>query len=152
MRQGFLAGTAMRSMSFGRWIKAARGVTLIELVIVMGVLGILVSTAVPSYRSYMLRTHRTEAIGMLLQASMCQERVYAARGTYDTSQCFPGSEYQRYQLAYEPPDTLGRTYVVVATPVGPQVSDPCGSLSLDQSGARNISASSGSVTKCWSGR
>ena len=128
------------------------GVTLIELVIVVAVVGILLTTAIPSYRGYMLRVHRTEAIRMLLQASMCQQRTYAARGNYDTSRCFPQTDQQRYQLTYNPPGTQGETYVAVANPKDAQLADPCGSLTLDQNGARGISAMDTSVTRCWNGR
>jgi len=126
--------------------------TLIELVIVMAVIGILVSIAVPSYRSHMLRVHRTEAIKILLQASMCQERIYASNGNYDTNRCRPTSEYQQYQLSYTPLDTQSASYLAMATPAGAQLADPCGSLSLDQNGARNISGQNISSMKCWNGR
>jgi len=128
------------------------GMTLIELVIVLAVMGILLAIAVPGYGSYMLRVHRTEAIGMLLQASMCQERVYASSGNYDTNQCLPVSEHQRYRIIYTVPDSRDRSYVAMATPRGAQLSDPCGSLSLDQSGSRGISATGISIMKCWNGR
>jgi len=126
--------------------------TLIELTIVVAVMGILLTTAVPSYRSYSMRVHRTEAIRMLLQASMCQERLNAKHGEYDTSQCRPASEQQRYQLTYEAQDLQGRTYTAMAVPIGPQLADPCGSLILDQSGSREISAANVNAVKCWSGR
>lgn len=126
--------------------------TLIELIIVVAVMGILLATAVPGYRNYMLRVHRSEAIRLLLQASMCQERINASRGSYDTNLCRPVSEQQRYQLAYESPDTQGETYVAIAIPQGVQLADPCGSLVLDQNGARSISAMNISAIKCWNGR
>ena len=126
--------------------------TLIELVIVVAVMGILLTTAIPSYKGYMLRVHRTEAIRMLLQASMCQQRIYAAHGNYDTNQCYPGTERQSYQLTYSPPDTQGGTYLAVASPKAAQLADPCGSLSLDQNGVRGVSAMDTSVMKCWNGR
>ena len=126
--------------------------TLIELVIVVAVVGILLTTAIPSYRDYSIRVHRNEAIRMLLQASMCQERLNANHGKYDTSQCRPASEQQRYQMTYNTPDPQGRTYTAIAIPLGPQLADPCGSLILDQSGSRAISAANVDAVKCWSGR
>ena len=129
-----------------------QGVTLIELVIVIAIVGILLSAAVPSYRNHMLRVHRTEAIRMLLQASMCQERINASRGRYDTSLCQTTAEQPRYQLAYRSPNTRGQTYVAMALPQGAQLADPCGSLSLDQNGARSISADNMNLNRCWNGQ
>ena len=133
-------------------IEMMRGVTLIELVIVLAVMGILLGTAIPTYNSYMLRVHRTEAVRMLLQASMCQERIHASTGKYDTNQCHPASEHKRYHIKYSEPDTRKRSFVAMATPVGAQIFDPCGRLSLDNSGVRSISATEVSVIKWWSGR
>ena len=128
------------------------GMTLIELVIVVAVMGILLSTAVPSYQTYMLRVHRTEAIRLLLQASMCQERVRASDGQYDTNQCIHATEAPHYQLSYEPAATQGHSFLAVATPVGAQQSDVCGNLTIDQNGQREISEMDISVAKCWSSR
>jgi len=129
-----------------------RGMSLIELMIVLAVLGILLTLAVPGYSSHMLRVHRTEAIRMLLKASMCQERIYAGRGHYDTSQCRPASEHQRYEIAYALADTQEQSFIALARPLGAQLPDVCGSLLLDQSGARTISAANVSAAKCWNGR
>lgn len=152
MRASFLAGITLTDMKPRTKVFHAHGMTLIELLIVMAVMGILLTLAVPSYQSYMLRVHRTEAIRMLLQASMCQQRIYASYGSYDTNKCHPGSEYQRYQVTYQPPDTKGRTWIAMATPKGAQLADPCGNLSLNQNGARGISGVDSSIAKCWNGR
>jgi len=128
------------------------GMTLIELVIVVAIVAILLTLAVPNYRSYTLRVHRSEAIRILLQASMCQERIHANHGSYDTGQCQVASEQQHYQMSYTSPNTQGQSYVVVATPVGGQVADPCGKLSLDQKGTKSASAMNISAMKCWNGR
>ena len=132
--------------------KHTHGMTLIELTIVVAVMGILLAIAVPSYRSYTLRVHRTEAIRMLLQASMCQERLHASRGSYDTSLCRPVSDQHRYEISYASPDSQGRTYIAMAVPSGAQLADPCGSLMLDHTGARGISGEDISSLKCWNGR
>lgn len=142
----------MNSKLMGNVERRVHGMTLIELLIVVTVMGILLSIAIPGYSNYMLRVHRTEAIRMLLQASMCQERIYAGHSRYDTSQCFPASEHQRYRITYASPDTRDRSYVALASPLGAQLDDPCGSLSLDQNGAKGISARDISLVKCWNGR
>ena len=43
-----------------------KGMTLIELVIVVAVMGILLAIAIPSYSGYMLRVHRSEAISSMI--------------------------------------------------------------------------------------
>jgi type IV pilus assembly protein PilE len=147
-----MARITLTSMGTRAKLISFNGMTLIELVIVIAVMGILMATAVPSYRNYALRVHRAEAIRMLLQASMCQERLAASRGNYDTRLCQPVTASKKYRLSYDTPDSQGRTYVAMATPTGAQVADPCGSLLLDQSGERSVSASNMSVAKCWGGR
>ena len=131
---------------------AFRGVTLIELVIVVAVMAILLTIAMPAYRNYMLRVHRSEAIEMLLQAAMCQERLYANSGGYDTDHCRAVSGQRHYRLTYRSTASQGAGYIAVAIPRGPQLADPCGSLSLDQNGTRRISAADIEATKCWNGR
>lgn len=59
-----------------------RGVTLIELMIVVVVLGILAAIAYPNYREYVARAKRTEARAALLQIATNQERFYLQNNTY----------------------------------------------------------------------
>ena len=129
-----------------------KGMTLIELTIVVAVVAILMALAVPSYTQHSLRVHRSEAIRLLLQASICQEHVHANTGHYDTSRCLPVSEYNRYQLGYQTAGVQAQSYSATAVPVAAQTADACGSLSLDQSGLRSVSATGISVSKCWNSR
>ena len=56
--------------------KHMRGVTLMELMIVVVIIGILTAMAYPSYRQYVAKAKRNEAKAALLQISTMQERFY----------------------------------------------------------------------------
>jgi len=64
--------------------KTMRGVTLMELMIVIVVLSILVTVAYPSYRQHSARAKRTEAKAALLQIATMQERFYLQNNSYTT--------------------------------------------------------------------
>lgn len=62
--------------------KRMRGVTLIELMIVVIIVGILATVAYPSYRDFAARGKRNEAKAALLQIATNQERFYLNNNTY----------------------------------------------------------------------
>lgn len=64
--------------------KTMRGVTLLELMIVVVIVGILAAIAYPSYRDYISRAKRNEAKSALLQIATLQERFYLQNNTYTT--------------------------------------------------------------------
>jgi type IV pilus assembly protein PilE len=59
-----------------RIMKNMRGVTLMELMIVVVIIGILTAVAYPSYTQFVVRAKRTEAKALLLQIAIDQERFY----------------------------------------------------------------------------
>lgn len=61
---------------------ALRGVTLVELLIVVVIVGILAAIAYPNYRDYVSRAKRNEARAALLQIATNQERFYLQNNTY----------------------------------------------------------------------
>jgi len=64
--------------------KYMRGVTLMELMIVVVIISILAAIAYPSYRQYVARAKRNEAKAGLLQIATLQERFYLQNNTYTT--------------------------------------------------------------------
>ncbi len=61
-----------------------RGITLIELLIVVMIVGILASIAIPIYRGYMQRARRADAKTALEQIRAAQEMRRAEYGSYST--------------------------------------------------------------------
>jgi len=61
-----------------------RGMTLIELVVVVMIVGILAAVAIPSYRSYVIRSQRADAKDALLAVATAQEKHYLQCNTYAT--------------------------------------------------------------------
>src|SRR5688500_5368615 len=59
-----------------------RGMTLLELMITVGIIGILAAISYPSYRGQMIRTHRTEGTSALQQLAARQERYYSNNSQY----------------------------------------------------------------------
>jgi type IV pilus assembly protein PilE len=130
-----------------------RAFTLLELMIVCSLVAILLALATPAYHHYLLRAHRSTAIETLLAAAACQERIYAGEFNYDTNRCLAHGDEEKYQVRFEPAATAAAsTFIVMAEPVAAQRNDPCGTLSLDQSGTRGISGPVESLRKCWEGR
>lgn len=153
------AGVALHrdSIAAGRAMRGAgprqAGMTLIEVLIAVALLGVLLAIALPSYRQYVLRGYRVAAIELMLDMARCQERVYATDFRYDTTQCLLTDSSGRYQLGYEPVDTSGLLqFAVQAEPLGTQQQDPCGTLVLNHTGARTIGGPAERLRQCWEGR
>lgn len=128
--------------------KASRGFTLIEMMIVVVILGILVSIALPSYQEHVRKGYRAEGQAFLNDVAARQERYASQNNTYITSDSDRSklgvkekSQTERYTLSLA--STNG--YTLTATPT---FSDPkCGNLTLDARGVRDVT--SGDKDYCW---
>jgi len=133
------------------------GFSLIELLIVVTMVAILASVAVPGYMQYTADARRGDGRQALLNAAQLLERCYTAHGRYDADDCnlidggsLDGNvaSQENYYVISEAASTINaNTFTLVAVPQNQQAGDECGNLTLDQTGARG--ASTGTVGQCW---
>ena len=75
-----LIGSNIRHATY----RKMRGVTLLELMIVLVIIGIIVAFAYPNYKDFTDRARRNEAKAMLLEIAQNQERFYLQNNRYGT--------------------------------------------------------------------
>jgi type IV pilus assembly protein PilE len=139
-------------------MRAQRGFTLLELMVVVIIIGILVAVALPSYRQYIVRTHRTDAKSALLDLAGRQERYFYSNNAYATSLSDLGSSNsaagEYYTLSIDTPAGASSTnYVLTATAQGTQQRDDalCQTLALNRAGQFSSTGSTTNDPKCWGG-
>lgn len=148
MRACRMASSQLRFRAFQ---KVPPGFSLVEILIVMTVMALLLTLAAPSYLGVQLRINRTEAASSLMNAATCQERIRAIEGFYDTRRCLPVDTHH-YRYRFDPEDSLSaRNFTAFADPKGKQTKDDCGSLGLNEAGAKSAGGSE-KILDCWSGR
>jgi type IV pilus assembly protein PilE len=121
------------------------GLTLIELMVTVAIIGILAGIAVPNYQENVRKSRRADAKGALLELANAMERHFTETNSYlGASTIDRGALY--YNLTIN--TATASSYLLKATPIGVQANDKCGTLSLTQAGVRSISTTI-PVTDCW---
>lgn len=132
------------------------GVTLLELMIVVVVVGILAAIAYPGYEKYVLRGRRTEGKAMMMDVVARLERHYMDQNAYTTDltelgygSANPKSAEGNYALSVTagPSGEIASSYLVTATPQWPGGDPDCGDLTLNSRGNRG--SSRGAAAQCW---
>lgn len=136
----------------------AGGFTLLELMIVVVIIALLAALAIPTYGRYAFRAHRADGQELLLRVANAQERHYATTNAYgslvDIGFANPAiSEKGFYSVTVAfPAGSASQAFVASAAPIGAQVNDACGALTIDNAGVKTpgpASASSNSNGSCW---
>ena len=145
------------------------GFTLIELMITVAVVAILAAIAFPSYQEHVMRSRRTDAKGVLLEAAQLMERNFTELGAYNkdstgtvktaladlfgsTSPLLKApkdgtAKYYDIQLAS---GVTAYVYTLQAVPITgtAQANDKCGTLTITNAGVKG-QATGKTVDDCW---
>jgi type IV pilus assembly protein PilE len=130
--------------------KTPSGFTLIELVVAMAIVAILTAIAVPTYRYYVMKAKRSDAMNTLSADQSTLERCYAQYLAYNSVNCglatgsFPQTSQKGYYIVTAPVLTATQ-YTLTATATASQAQDTaCSFFTITQTNTQTATSS-----VCW---
>jgi type IV pilus assembly protein PilE len=133
-------------------VRRTGGFTLIEVMITVAIVAILAAVAVPSYRSYVLRSHRADAMQALSDGQAILERCYAQSFAYNaTCATAPAATSPGGFYTVALSNQTATTYTLTATATGMQAQDTqCATFSVDQANQKlGKDTASNLQSACW---
>ena len=135
-----------------RLYRKMQGITLLELMIVVVIIGILAAIAYPNYRDFTARAKRNEAKAALLKIAVNQERFYLNNNSYTTDMTnlgFSGSgpvisDSSTYSINITAADASNFTAVATYQPSDNEASK-CLTFQITGRGVKT----SAPYTDCW---
>lgn len=124
-----------------------KGVTLIELMIAVLIIGILSAIALPAYNNHVTESRRADAATLIMAVASQQEQYFIENKTYSTDLSDLGfaassidSENDYYLIQMQAASVacpVATCYVIEAVPQGAQAGDTsCGTLTLSSLGTK----------------
>lgn len=141
-----------------------KGFSLIELLIVLAISSILSAIAYAGYRDNLIRMHRSDGQGALLDLAIRMENYYSKNNTYQTATIGTGTPTDLLANAASPEGwyllslsaLTNSTYTLEATPLHSQANADtrCQSLTFNSLGVKGVSSGpAGKPTElagaCW---
>lgn len=116
-----------------------KGFSFIELMIVVVIIGILASIAIPSYKQYVIRASRMEGMASLMDIMRAQENLFANEFTYTTNLSnvnYSFSSKDKYKITASKCGTAPLTECIQLTATGQKEQVIDGALTLNSRGER----------------
>ncbi|MGH7463389.1 MAG: type IV pilin protein [Longimicrobiales bacterium] len=128
-------------------MKRSKGFTLIELMITVAVVAILAAVAYPAFLDQTRKSRRAEAQALLMNVATRQQQQLLDTRAYANSVAAlnvtpPASVVQHYGITVSVGTATVPSFTATAAPTGGQAEDKCGTLSVNQLGAK-------SPANCW---